>query len=1673
MDSEESHTALVPRLVKWGRIVTSKMYATYSELTDEQRKSIMAILHSIGNEDDNNILKWTPVPGKLKVVLCFPYALGFSCEEEKVPSTVVDLSKPILILATSTHCFAHLENHLSSFPKDGLQPFLQKHNFLSAEDINKGAYYKAYSVLSENEARRMTISTVENYDIVLCDLQNSLELPKATFSIVLVYGNHKLSKEQLNCLESIGEHVKVILFTTPAYEDTEECLSENTRVTKQPSTPKLVKYAEDITKADRMKTLLNKRQLSVLYKVAEQIQVKHYSDHPFVVSMEPNKGDVEMLCFLPYVLGKGLLYNHTEEGSRIDLSKPILIIASNPKSLSKLKKYFCDKPYLVESGYLEHDELERGILYKAHVVQDHFDAVTISNLADCFEIILTIKDYFQSLPADCFSVVVVFESNLLSKAEEQNIIYTFENTKTLLFRVASHETTEKFAAEVVSRLKYIQEYSDETKPRLVRNGKQIKEKMFSSSILTEQQKLGLRTLVDWFVYPDSQHQPAQVDTSIGYEQAGVMIYCLPYILGWGVSTRLIDEEELQLNKPILLLCNSVDALNQLWDLFCVNPVFVKSFVSSTNEADPLYKVHLVNSTESAKEARQEAISNDVVISPLEYLNALPDESFSAIVCYTFGILEEQFQRKTIKKFDRYSKLIFINVRQEFRSETTEKHKDPLTSVFIKFGGKIMNKQLFGEESSFDTQVMDGLKDIIKWFSHCDTKNQPMVVSGTSNSRSDNMIITCLPYMLGWAINENIIPSKEIDLDKPILILVYDDIALNNLRTILLYPFLTKWDILDTSLIQDGAYYTTKFIFENDLKSNIKEMIKGYDIIVTEAKCGECIPMDIFSLVLGYSSKTFDLSMQQTLERKIDNNVKLVFFQGTVTLDISNEDLDSGEACITKTATQKMAMCKFPNISNESDGQNSNEGIMEKHSKFTISKLKWFDQDIKDTDAERRKQTQQKKRRGKRNKFFWDTKKEKHSSNRGKKKYNKASLDGPYYRCECGREIEATDFVENGRRCHSSHRSSLPRGVPVLGMGLCSDCMQSVGVNHSKCVGHSNQQPQYFSKDDYTAEQNRREMPDTKKIVSILTNRSVTSVKTNSLAEHAIPKEVQSYKVGKTYYLKFIKISNNTKGVQAKIESVTKNLLYKRYNSKYYKELERVHRTQQCNTESHMQKDLETQIIEITGQKSKVKEHKKQLVARRKTYDVAESTSKDRIKEELLLKLKRNTLDTSELEKMKIILFRSLEEKSKVSLDKLVGVDKTEQGEQIAIDNPSVSDTGESSELLQNESDENKNNVQHSSLPIIQTCTLNKETPKTSSAEGYFTENHCKNNQNNKWKPVTFNPRNRQPILSSDHNEAGNCDLNHNTSSTNQIVEIPENNPEEAELKNVNEIQHTTSKSMTFMKKLRAKSMILFRKHPLRFWQNKQTDDKKTLTESIETERSTSFHLDTFLQENKEQIHTCPEETLNLLIQSTTPRAYQQTSLDRISMPKYFSESHSYQPLETSLNGNEIQMNDFQKRKSSIDLQILEIKKPDELHSVSQNETTNQCRLDKNHIEVGFKHDGNENHLISSEILALRNFSRDNVKPDLRSDNMEKPNHEAEIKIEMAQESIIEQKGEMGVHDTSAEQTFSQDLMESDLKKTNEKGTKQGQPDSICISIDDLNEGTTLENSRDSGHLDTV
>ena len=141
---------------------------------------------------------------------CLPYVLSYLSKKESCTS--LDLSKPILMLATTEVTLSRLEKKLSTQEPHGAMAFFRDNGFLTESEVGNGAFYRVYSAKSRLDTAKMK-EVAYRHEIVLTDLQYSPNILKDCFSAVLVYGNHQLSSHQLRLLKNnFGQDVPIVLF---------------------------------------------------------------------------------------------------------------------------------------------------------------------------------------------------------------------------------------------------------------------------------------------------------------------------------------------------------------------------------------------------------------------------------------------------------------------------------------------------------------------------------------------------------------------------------------------------------------------------------------------------------------------------------------------------------------------------------------------------------------------------------------------------------------------------------------------------------------------------------------------------------------------------------------------------------------------------------------------------------------------------------------------------------------------------------------------------------------------------------------------------------------------------------------------------------------------------------------------------------------------------------------------------------------------------------------------------------------------------------------------------------------------------------------------------------------------------------------------------------------------
>ena len=849
----------------------------------------MDIIKWIKNPETNKIYKWNPIPGKLKIVCCLPYVLGFASHEGKISCTRMDLRKPILIMAMSKDCFSHLEENLSAQPTDRGKPFLQDLEFIFEIQAKQGAHYTVHVTRDVQGARRAT-KAIGKVDIVLSSFEYCSSLPDGCFSIVFVYGDHQLSHDQqLMIQDKFTRHSLVLLFTSRSLDskmvadgESEEVMEASGdqlgqgRKYHDKALPKLVKYSH-IVNANRIQAFLTKSQLNVLNEVVLQITDTHGSNVPVVVSTDGGEGDIAMLCCLPYFLGQSSPFL-----PEMDLNKPILILAPDAQSLDLLKMNFKVKPLLLSYGYMSRREAVEGFLYDTYAVEDGYDAATISRLINQHEIVLAPATLYQSFPKDSFSVVVVFESNNLRPVVETNIIRTFRGAKMIFFKVG----TGKAAMNVVTRMdprvtSLLQAFGDlKLLPRVIRHGRHMKDTYFfnKDSLLTKPQQMGLNILIDWFVYSNNKNESVVVDSVIGFEQTAKMICCLPYMYGWAVATGLINETQMDLRFPILVL-GKKETVKRLWKLIHGKPFYVPSDhrFSFETYTDSLYRSYLVRDATSARIIRQIIGKDDVAVSDLNYLEDLPHDSFSVVIVYNIGPLQESLMNSTLKKFGTHSKITFINAHiktEEIKRVPSDEHFSLHT--LMKYGEQMRNEHLLGEDSKLSIYEQAVLSAAIEWMAHPETRNLPLTVEAGTNFMNIDKVLSILPYMLGWAVQSKILPASEMALQtKSILVLASEATVMERLKTIFFYPFLVKCGLLSPELVLEGAYYTAKVLRDHDVLQ-ASSLVDQYSILICDLKHYMQFPCHFAAATFVISPGSLKPAVQKRICERFVSFTKVIF-----------------------------------------------------------------------------------------------------------------------------------------------------------------------------------------------------------------------------------------------------------------------------------------------------------------------------------------------------------------------------------------------------------------------------------------------------------------------------------------------------------------------------------------------------------------------------------------------------------------------------------------------------------------------------------------------------------------------------------------------------------------------------------------------------------------------------
>ena len=652
-----------PRLRKWGKIVSSRIFANSSSVDAGVKTALLNAVEAIrsGNERPEFC-----VESRRNVeLLCYlPYVVGFACASGYLHRVQVDLSKPILFVFNSNSAVTGLVDATSyRQPSTRPQPLLQSKGILTREEIESGAHYKCHN-LSESDIPDGVPSS-NHPDVVFCTNDCLSHLPRRGYSVVIVQDTwHPM-------LAGYQVHSSVLLLKQAASSPCNSPLPANNDDEKHIEPP-LIHLADEIACGTRPMPKLLENQISGVEKMMDRVTDFNCSHIPIKLLMIGTEGLKEFVHALPYLLGSAAIRN----SDCLDLHKPVLFLTTDPEAHQLLSQCLPLCACGTKSDVKKPEVGGEG--YRCFCLESEFQICTWSQQIKPADVLLhcasvagnvskkpaasgTLYEHFQSYK---LSALVLVQTKSLPQKEETDILCHFRGLTIVVVRanVNPERGDKEGSISVVPKLCTVQQCSaDLINPTLMTHGKDITQRylLCRESMLTDCQQVGLASLVEWLGSEKSCAEGAIVRSAIGTKYAGMMIWCLPSMLEWADNNHLTLEGAVDLLKPLLVLCTSKVTLEELWNLVHSKKSFHQTclFDCVGRCSDGKILSHLITDTSPDVDARSLARQYKMVFSSTKLMHRLPDDAFSVVVVFHNCTIPGEEMDLVAKKFSGRSKMI--------------------------------------------------------------------------------------------------------------------------------------------------------------------------------------------------------------------------------------------------------------------------------------------------------------------------------------------------------------------------------------------------------------------------------------------------------------------------------------------------------------------------------------------------------------------------------------------------------------------------------------------------------------------------------------------------------------------------------------------------------------------------------------------------------------------------------------------------------------------------------------------------------------------------------------------------------------------------------------------------------------------------------------------------------
>ncbi len=654
-----------------------------------------------------------------------------------------------------------------------------------------------------------------------------------------------------------------------------------------------------------------------------------YSENPQVCIQQ--QSIPELLCYLPYLLGFACDTGYLHQ-IQVNITKPILIVSNTIADASCLMETIggplaSDTKMLLKTKQILTDsEMAKGAHYQSYLITDT-DSIVSSDHNIKYDVIVCTTDCLPHLSHSDYSLVIgqeAWDPALTGfKMYCSVVLLTYSSSYCII-----SPTLIKCSG-----------------PPLVDYADMIASGECPMPLLLEPQIHGIEEMLDRVTDFNCSHIPIEMNIcrDKGLKE---LVYALPCLLG---SAAIRNSGCLDLSKPVLFITTDAAAYTLVSGILpVILPMEHKD--TATPHSKGQYQCCLLKSEFEVCTFCQQVNSSEVVLTSTEFSQVkntnevvtnnfyknIPSYTLSAVVIVQTKYLANKKKQDIVYHFRGVTTIL---IRANAESEKDEEEgkirvvpkkvtvqqcsAELIYPTLMTHGNDITEIFLLSQKFILTHYQQVRLANIVEWLGSSKSSSEVSFVTTAIGFKYAAMMLWCLPSMLEWADNNQLIPDRAMNLRKPLLILCTEKESVDDLWNIVhsKSAFHQSSLLCSVSTCSDGkslSYLAT----DAESAANTGSIAGPYKLVLSHSGCLDDLPNDAFSQIIVFKEGAMSSNEVNAVSTKYAPKSSIIYFTAHPVgpmkkFELQNNFLSSLGQSYTSAAEKATSLNK-----NELDTQNA-------------------------------------------------------------------------------------------------------------------------------------------------------------------------------------------------------------------------------------------------------------------------------------------------------------------------------------------------------------------------------------------------------------------------------------------------------------------------------------------------------------------------------------------------------------------------------------------------------------------------------------------------------------------------------------------------------------------------------------------------------------------------------